>query len=242
MMARGHLLSGALAGTGVCAALAAAGAPVLVRGVCWALTAAAVLLPDIDSRKATIVRLLGPLGVALHHLTVEVGRTLYDHTATAADDGGAGDGHRLISHTAAAAVGTGAATAGISAGLGPALALSTEWGQGWGQLAGKLGEAWSAGPGAWWWCWGIAVGVGHFVGVLGDTLTVKGAPLWWPLTIEGRRWYPVTSPVPFRAGKSAERHLVVPLLYVGLGAAVLGLLGAWGPLIEAGRALIEGSA
>lgn len=232
-MAKGHLISGAVAGVGLAGALAHLDVPVIVRLAAGVITTVCVTLPDIDSRRATIVRVLGPLGVLLHHLTVRVGVALYRATATRWDDDVPDDGHRLISHTFAAAVGTGIIVAAGTAAPGILLAhASTTWGQPWGSWAAAAGEWWGTGVGAYWWAWGLAAGIGHAVGVLGDTLTVMGAPIWWPLPVHGKRWWRVRSAVPFRAGGRTELRVVYPLLYGALAAAVAGVLGWW-PLLGA---------
>lgn len=237
MMARGHLISGAVAGVGVAGGLAHLDAPVLVRLAAVVITTACVTLPDIDTRRATIVRVLGPLGVALHHLTVWVGVALYRATATRWDDDVPDDGHRLISHTLVAAAGTAIVVAVGTAAPGIVLVeVSTTWGQPWGSWAAAIGDGWGTVIGDYWWAWGLAAGTGHAAGVLGDTLTVMGAPIWWPIPIHGKRWWRVRSIVPFRAGGKVETKVVYPLLYVALGASVIGVLGWWPPL---GRAAVE---
>ncbi len=215
----------------MCLAGALAATPVPVRAAAALITTGCVALPDIDSRRATITRLLGPLGWMLHHLTIAVGRRLYYATRTERDEPGAGTGHRLISHTYLAAAGT-ALLVAAGTGLGDELlaAVGTGWSPPWGSHAVAVAAWWSAGVGGWWWAWGLAAGIGHAVGVLGDTLTVAGAPCWFPLVVDGQRWYPARSRLPFRANGFAEHALVVPALYVALSVAVVAVLGWLPPL------------
>lgn len=240
MMARGHLLSGAIAGVGLCAALASA--PLPVRAGVLVMTTVSALGPDIDSPRATITRALGPVGWINHRLVARAGKAIFLATRTPADEESPGNGHRLISHTLAFAVLTGIVTAAGTGLLDELLlALSPAWGQPWGQVAGTIAAWWAAGIGDWWWAWGLAAGIGHAAGCVGDTLTVDGAPIWWPLIVEGRRWYPARSPLPFHADGLREHLLVVPALYVVLAASAVGVLGWWPPLWQLATTLAGGA-
>lgn len=63
---------------------------------------------------------------------------------------------------------------------------------------------------------GTAVTLGMVVHSVGDAITESGAPLFWPVPIRQRRWYPVGSPRPlrFRTGGKVEAWLVAPGLTV----------------------------
>jgi len=70
-----------------------------------------------------------------------------------------------------------------------------------------------------------AVAVGYLAHLIGDCLTPQGCPLFWP--------------VPWRiriatidTGKTVEKYLVVPALYVGLAATAYLTYGAWAPTIH----------
>jgi hypothetical protein len=230
MMARGHVLTGAVAGVVLAGALAPT--PWSVRVAALIITTGSALLPDIDSRRATITRVLGPLGWFLHHFTVWFGKTLYLATRTEYDDESPGSGHRLISHTYLAACWTGGMTGMATWGM-PAWLLSTAGDSPWGQLAGVVGTALGTAVGDWWWCWALAVGIGHAAGVLGDTWTVSGAPCWFPMKIQGKRWYDARSTLPFHTDGITEHYVVTPLLCTALVAAVLGVLGWWPPIVDA---------
>ncbi|MFI6937972.1 metal-dependent hydrolase [Streptomyces sp. NPDC050418] len=70
---------------------------------------------------------------------------------------------------------------------------------------------------------GLPVLLGAVVHDIGDSLTVSGCPMFWPLPIAGKRWYPVGPPKPmrFRAGSWVELKLLMPafMLLGGVGGA-----------------------
>jgi membrane-bound metal-dependent hydrolase YbcI (DUF457 family) len=223
-MKTGHLLTGAIAGVGLAAVAGALGAPLEVRLAGMALTTGCVLLPDIDSPRATIVQvlnfglrrpkrrsllsLIGWLlylllpGTLLHELFTHLSKALFRITRAERDRESAGSGHRQFTHTLVCAV-----LCGLGAGWATSLL------------------PWPAAA-AWWWFWGLAVGLGHAVGILGDAATVAGVPMLWPLKIDGRRWYDLRLPLTFRANSRFERYGVYPVLAVVLA----GLAGQvfWG--------------
>lgn len=74
----------------------------------------------------------------------------------------------------------------------------------------------ATGRGGWWWI-GAPVAWGCFAHSCGDALTRSGAPLLWPLRIDGCRWAAVGTPMwlRFRTGSGWETVVVVLLLLVG---------------------------
>lgn len=259
-MAHAHLVSGACAGAAYAGLLVhVAGAPVALALACAALTTWATLLPDIDSPRSTIVRQLGPLGRPAHRLAVAAVRIAHALTRTHRDGPDAGDGHRYLTHTLVAAVGTGTVVALLSplpaAGIDAVLevafpaALPGAVPAGRGTVAGTVLGDWAAGivgwgagviraAGDWGFAVGAAAGTGHAVGALGDCLTPMGAPVAWPLAIRGKRWWRVRSPWTFPAGSEFEHRRVVPVLYVALAVITVGALGWWPPIVAAGSELI----
>ncbi|MBC9717481.1 metal-dependent hydrolase [Streptomyces sp. TRM66268-LWL] len=76
---------------------------------------------------------------------------------------------------------------------------------------------------------GLPVLLGAVVHTIGDALTISGCPMFWPLPIAGKRWYPVGPPklMRFRAGSWVELKLLMPafMLLGGVGgAAALGYI------------------
>ncbi|MCP9946689.1 metal-dependent hydrolase [Streptomyces somaliensis] len=71
---------------------------------------------------------------------------------------------------------------------------------------------------------GLPVVLGALVHDVGDALTVSGCPVLWPLSIGGKRWYPVGPPraLRFRAGGWVEVRVLMPLFTV---------LGGYGGLV-----------
>jgi membrane-bound metal-dependent hydrolase YbcI (DUF457 family) len=88
---------------------------------------------------------------------------------------------------------------------------------------------------------GAAVTLGMLVHCCGDALTESGCPLWAPLKIKGRRWYPVRPPrlLRFRTGGPAEWVILCGLTAVavwlaavtipGMGTFLGGVLNALSP-------------
>ncbi len=110
------------------------------------------------------------------------------------------------------------------------LAASTSW-----ALAGVInnpgnGQAWLfTQPGQRYLWIGIPVALGALVHCIGDAITVSGCPIFWPIPIGRKRWYPVGPPefLRFRAGSWVEIKVLMPL-FIGAGGvggvAALGLL------------------
>lgn len=250
-MGRSHALSG------WCAGLAAApllGLDTIVTAVPFAAaTAGYAMLPDLDHPGARASRLLGPVTVTLSRVIRWCSATLYRATKGPRDEKVTGK-HRHATHTLAAAVVlSGLAAAAVAAGgpwaivailvLGFVLAVDVleTWllvlllGAGglWvsavinGSLEHAVARELTA-AGEW---IAVAVGLGMFVHVLGDSVTISGAPWLWPLRIAGETWYEIRPPkgLRFRTGGVFERAVVVPLL---TSLAVLLLPGVW-PVVEA---------
>lgn len=108
MMGRSHAAAGGAAGL-VAAAVTSPG--VAVAAVCWAVGSVAGLAPDLCHPKATVVRMLGPIG----SVACRAVRALSTACGLPA--------HRGITHTALAAVLLGVAAYAILAGPAPELAI-----------------------------------------------------------------------------------------------------------------------
>lgn len=253
MMGPAHSLSGAVAWLGVGAVAAERGHPMppLVIIVGAALCAGAALVPDLDHKSATISRSFGPISKLACAITNQLGEWVYNLTRSKKDKHREG-GHRTLTHTWFWAAASGAAVYGLSyAGRWAVLALMFvhtvlaiegllwRWARrGHDVITWLLGAAaswivyeqlgshpdqasWAfSQPYAW---LALPIALGVLMHILGDALTVSGAPLFWPVPIAGRRWYPFGPPeaVRFRAGDKVETLLVTPVLLVGGG-----LLGA----------------
>lgn len=181
------------------------------------------LAPDIDSPRAIITTQLGPLGVLGHRVAIDGGRAIFRVTQTERDVDDWNDGHRLITHTMIGATAAGAVVAAVAFAAGipvtvAALVLPTGLGHAGDALAST------------WWVWGLAFGWGCLVHILGDTCTVQGTPIAWPLMIHGKRWWMVRAPITVHAGGGGERWVVVPVTWAGMVAAGLWLVGLWGPI------------
>jgi membrane-bound metal-dependent hydrolase YbcI (DUF457 family) len=251
MMGRTHALTGI---AGACVYVGALPAPVGARAVAAGLVVVGSLAPDIDHEGAThsstrlitatlaglvtlplalwppawrvartvlaglLLALVLPLALGAHHLAVWGGRGLFQATATRWDVDDWNDGHRLITHTGVAAVAAGTVLAAGTAGVGYAVSYASP----------GLG----AGIGAAWWLWGLAFGWGCLIHILGDTCTVQGTPLVWPIRIRGKRWWMVRAPITVHAGGDGERHGVVPVAWAATVVAALWMVGLLGPLIN----------
>ncbi|HEY0640385.1 MAG TPA: metal-dependent hydrolase [Pseudonocardiaceae bacterium] len=245
-MGRSHALSGWCAGLAVAPFL---GLDTIVTAVPFAAaTAGYALLPDLDHPGARASRLLGPVTGSLSRALRAVSAALYRWTKGPRDEKVTGR-HRHATHTLAAALllawlaaaageagGPWAVVAILTIGLMLAVDALENWlfglliGAGllWasavfrqdiaGAVATELGTI-----GGW---VGIAVGLGMFVHVLGDSVTMSGCPWLWPLRIAGETWYEIRPPrgLRFRTGGPFEQFVVVPGL---TAAAALLLPGAW---------------
>lgn len=74
---------------------------------------------------------------------------------------------------------------------------------------------------------GLPIVLGAMVHNIGDSLTVSGCPILWPLPIAGKRWYPLGPPrfMRFRAGAWVEVKILMPLFMLLGGAGGLVALG-----------------
>jgi hypothetical protein len=232
----GCLLAGALPVSGWAHDVAGALVPVWAAGVigsvivlvAWLVIIGVVvvgaLAPDIDSPRAIITTSLGPLGAVGHRVAIDGGRAIFRATQTDRDVDDWNDGHRLITHTGLGAVAAGAVLAVGTLAVGAAASVAA-W-----ALPTVLGHLVAALAGTWW-VWGLAFGWGALVHILGDTCTVQGTPILWPLTIRGKRWWMVRAPITVHAGGGGERWVVVPVTWAGMVAAALWMVGLWGPLL-----------
>jgi membrane-bound metal-dependent hydrolase YbcI (DUF457 family) len=178
MMARGHLLSGALAGL--------ATAPAVGTGHGWVLTGVWVAactyggtVPDLDMPGAWASKTFWPVTYPLALLMRWLSIVVYDLTATEFDRANHG-GHRGLTHTAVFCPLFGLALYGlmVSSTYVPAEVAFV--------IAG-----------------GITVGC--WAHIAGDCCTFWGCPVWWPVVLPwsgGKRWYCVGVPhsMRFRAG------------------------------------------
>lgn len=74
---------------------------------------------------------------------------------------------------------------------------------------------------------GLPVVLGALVHCVGDAITISGCPILWPLSIGGKRWYPLGPPkgMRFRAGSWVELKVLMPAFMLLGGAGALGALG-----------------
>lgn len=238
-MGRSHALSGGVGWLGGCAALVAVGQPPSGRAavVGAVVSAGFALLPDIDHPQSTIARTLGPATrVAAKVVAFGASRlrkSSCDHCERRPSRGG----HRAATHTAAAALTLGgilslaALLAGAKVGLAvvwvavglAARAMLTRRQRGtFGAVLLATMVTAAVGvvvpPGYGWWWIGLPVAWGCLAHDLGDSITVSGAPLAWPLRINGCRWYPLGSPqwLRFRTGSFAEQIVFAALAIAGV--------------------------
>ncbi|OIV37798.1 hypothetical protein BIV57_09555 [Mangrovactinospora gilvigrisea] len=246
MMGPAHSLSGAVAWLAVGAVAAERGTPMppLVLAVGAVICAGAALAPDLDHKAATISRSFGPISRLACWFTHDLAEIVYKATRTRRDSHREG-GHRTLTHTWFWAAATGAAAYGLSfLGKWAVLAiffvhlvlaiegLLWRWARrghdvitwllsaavSWivyEQLSNHPGQADWLFPHPYAWL-GLPIALGVLVHILGDALTESGAPLFWPIPIDGKRWYPFGTPkvLRFRAGDKVEHLLVTPLLVV----------------------------
>lgn len=252
MMAPGHATSGAAAGLGAAYVANASGIPVTTTGalVAAGLCAGAALLPDLDHPSATVARAFGPITELMAHGVNGLSKRVYGATRTRKDDDRDG-GHRGLTHTWVFAAAVGGALTGAVALVGKPVVLGalffflslalrgllkdTARRFGWLGVTVAAGLlTWLAGAvlpedqaGAW---LGAVVALGCLVHCWGDSLTLSGCPWLWPIPIMGQRWYPIGTPhvLRFRAGGTAEKWLVMPVLTAAtIAAAALSMPGVW---------------
>lgn len=77
---------------------------------------------------------------------------------------------------------------------------------------------------------GLPIVLGALVHDIGDAITISGCPILWPLSIQGKRWYPLGTPkfMRFRAGAWVETGVLMPLFMLLGGAGALAALGLIG--------------
>lgn len=219
MMGKTHAATGAFAGiaatigyttlTGTDPTLA-----LIVAGV--ATGAGAALLPDLDHPNSTATHSLGPLTRLISLLVQWLSRLTYKATGTTYDDK---EGtHRTLTHTLIFAIAVGALIGAAATRWAPvtiavlwlmtslalrALSAHLETGMRQRSLTAFLGVSLAAGAitAALMWSGGVSapylgatVALGMVVHVLGDMITKERAPLLWPLTIRGKRWWDLGLP------------------------------------------------
>ncbi|MDK1474657.1 metal-dependent hydrolase [Streptomyces sp. 549] len=77
---------------------------------------------------------------------------------------------------------------------------------------------------------GLPIVLGALVHDIGDSITISGCPVLWPVPIAGKRWYPLGTPrfMRFRAGAWVEMKLLMPLFALAGTASTLYALGVVG--------------
>lgn len=203
MMGRTHAATGAAAWLTGCTVAAMLGHPpgVYEIAVGTPLAAFGAVLPDVDCPSSSIAHSLGPPTRGLAMVVAWAGKRIHAATRTPLDRPDR-DGHRTITHGVLSAI-----TAGFGFGwlgthgavwavafltaFAAATALRALKVHGIGRFVAAAAVAaagwhWPA-PSGWW--LGVAIGAGVLVHNLGDCLTNTGAPLLWPITIQGQRWY-----------------------------------------------------
>lgn len=161
MMGRSHMATGWIGGAGVATVINHGDYPQRI----WVGVMAMVLVlwPDNDHPNSKWTKALPPLTTTMCRLIRGMSRIAYRATATAKDKKSTGT-HRYLTHTNAWAMVTGATTGLLSARYG-GLPL--------GSAAALAGVAWLA-------C---------VIHCMGDDMTEHGCPFWWPIKINGQRWY-----------------------------------------------------
>lgn len=230
--------------------------PVLLAGAL--ICAGAALAPDLDQRSATISRAFGPPSRWLAGFIDKLSVFVYNRTRGPGDRARTGGHRTLThTWVWAVLIGAGFSAAAVLWGRWAVLVilfihmvLAVE-GLLWRMarmssdvLVWLLGatSAWimagvldGPGNGSDWlfagqpYLWiGLPIVLGAIVHTLGDSLTVSGCPMFWPLTIKRRRWYPAGTPrfMRFRAGDWVENKVLMPAFMVagavsGVGALAL---------------------
>ncbi len=238
MLGRTHAVSGAVGWLAGCAAVSAAGAAVSTHAiVVGALVAAgSALVPDIDHPESTVSRSLGLvtglLAAGVYASSAWLRQRSCAHCGVRRPRGG----HRAVTHTAVFPLTVGGLLSLAGWLTGPAGGLPVVWlatalavrGVLSRRTRGTIGAAVaatlavaaaSAGSSSWWWV-GLPVAWGILAHSLGDSATMSGAPLLWPLRVRGCRWAPMGTPRSwrFRTGRAAERAVWWVLLVAGLAS------------------------
>lgn len=247
-----HAVSGLAAWAGVTLVAGAYGASFTPQSwiVGAVLTTGGALLPDIDHPPSTVARTFGPVSRIVAKVVDRFSELVYNITRTKRDEHRNG-GHRTFTHTlvfaALAGFGTTAllrlgywqvplALLFVFCGLALRGILHT-WRHGQDGLAVTVAAValtallwrYAALPTEAVWA-GIAVAVGCLAHCLGDTITDRGCPMFWPLPIGFRTWFPVGPPkaMRMRTGGGVELSIALPifmLLAVWLSAASLQRMG-----------------
>ncbi|MDB1090104.1 metal-dependent hydrolase [Streptomyces sp. ACA25] len=245
-------------GVGLAAAVADRPMPwtVLVAGTL--ICAGAALAPDLDQKSATISRAFGPISRFLAGIIDKLSVTVYNLTRGKGERRRTGGHRTLThTWVWAVLVGAGFSAAAVHWGRWAVLVilfihmvLAVE-GLLWRHarassdvLVWLLGatSAWMIanimdrpGMGSDWlfpgqeYLWiGLPIVLGAIVHTIGDSLTISGCPMLWPLPIRGRRWYALGTPrfMRFRAGAWVENKVLMPVFMIvgaasGVGALVL---------------------
>ncbi|RBM16648.1 metal-dependent hydrolase [Streptomyces sp. PT12] len=222
------------------------------------ICAGAALAPDLDHKSATISRAFGPISKMLAGVIDKLSETVYNATRGRRDRRRTGGHRTLThTWIWAVLLGAGFSFAAVAWGRWAVLVtlfihmvLAVE-GLLWRMarvssdvLVWMLGatSAWllaevldQPGNGSDWlfdgepYLWiGLPIVLGSIVHTLGDSITVSGCPMFWPLSIAGRRWYPAGPPrfMRFRAGAWVESRVLMPAFMLigaasGVGAVVL---------------------
>lgn len=230
MMGRTHATSGAALWLAGCATAPLIGVHPQPGTVLLGATvcAGAALLPDVDHPCSTVAYSCGPFSRLVARGVGRLSARVHAATRTRLDRPDQ-DGHRTCTHTAVFALAAGVLSA-LACGLGGRWAtlglVAALLGLGWsamfrrGAIAASVlavAVAWASAQHGGWWL-GVPVAAGCLAHCLGDALTNSGCPILWPLTVQGRRWFPVGPPraCRFGTGGGVERWLVLPLLLVSV--------------------------
>jgi hypothetical protein len=218
-------LSGTLVGTAVVTFASLAGEPIPppVAAVLIVMVTGYAFWPDVDHPSATVARYsFWPLSMMLSVTLNALAEVVFEATKTRHDEPRR-DGHRLLTHTLAFALASGAGATAIATlwprwgtfgvlFVGVSLALrgmAGDWAKksGWlvtsGAAAGLSFLAIALAPaGVAPALLGVGVALGSFTHCLGDSCTLAGCPWLWPIPIKGQRWYPIGTPefLRFRTG------------------------------------------
>lgn len=221
-----------------------------------AVCAGYAILPDIDHESALATRRFSVVSWLACRLVRPLSEWAFRTTASNAD-GHHSHRHRGLTHTLVAAILTGAAAAlAITRWGNPAvwtvmfigLAFAVK---GLDALIPGPPSLLAAGALTWWgtgtlpWqhvpapatAWlGIAVSTGMFIHLCGDSLTESGCPVFAPIRIRGRGWYPVRPPAGLRlhTGRGAEKVVLVGLTVATVVLAVQTVPGLWSALTGRG--------
>lgn len=219
-MARGHFLSGAVAGllsSPLSVVLAPTGVETPARALALSAAYSAVvgvgaLWPDIDHKPAFISKVIPGVSQAVCWVMRHASMAVYEATRTERDR--KGGCHRTLTHTLPFVLLTGAGVAAV--------------------LLATPAAPWAAFV-------GVALALGTLVHILGDAMTLSGVPVRWPLLdSKGRRWS-TWGLRWFRAGGPVGERIAT-LVFTGLaaGLACLVLLAGGSPWWMPVASLLEG--